>query len=245
MNLLNKHFLVSLFKEGNLIVFGKKRKGKDLIFNCVINARKKNCYSNIQFNPKFSQVKNILDFDIKNTYENFLNYDIKKLDRKDLPFEDNHDFYISDAGIYLPSQYNNILNKKYSSLPILYALSSQVFDFNIHVNTQGLTRPWDKLREQADYYIKALKTIKIGPFFITKFRVYDKYSSAVDDLRPYPSSLFMKSESKANRELYECKNGIIVEKFIIQRKKAIKYDTHAFRKILINDEPDTAVSSKE
>ena len=55
----------------------------------------------------------------------------------------------------------------------------------------------------------------------------------------------MKSESKANKELYECKHGIIVDKFIIQRKRAIKYDTHAFRKILINDEPDTTVGSKE
>ena len=55
----------------------------------------------------------------------------------------------------------------------------------------------------------------------------------------------MKSESKANRELYECKNGIIVEKFVIQRKRAIKYDSHAFRKILINDEPDTTIASKE
>ncbi len=130
-------------------------------------------------------------------------------------------------------------------MPILYALSSQVFDFNIHVNTQSLNRVWDKLREQADYYVKALSTLKLGPFFITKFRVYDKYSAALDDLRPYPKSLFTKSESKANRELYECKNGIIVEKFVIQRKRAIKYDTHAFRKILINDESDTTVSSKE
>ena len=129
-------------------------------------------------------------------------------------------------------------------MPILYALSSQVFDFNIHVNTQSLNRVWDKLREQADYYVKALSTINLCGFFITKFRVYDKYSSALDDLRPYPKSLFTKSESKANRELYECKNGVIVEKFVIQRKRAIKYDTHAFRKILINDDPDTTISSK-
>ena len=209
-----------------------------MLFNCVINSRKKGCYANISFNPKYCEVKNILDFDIKNTYENFLNDDIKKINREELPFDDSHDFYISDGGLYLPSQYNNILNKKYSSLPLLYALSSQVFDFNIHVNTQSLGRPWDKLREQADYYVKALSTKKIGPFFITKFRVYDKYTSAVDDLRPYPKSFFTKSESKANRELYECKNGIILEKFIIQRKKAINYDTHAFRKILINDEAE-------
>ena len=233
-----------MFKIGNVIVFGKKRKGKDLIFNCVINSRKKNCYSNIMFNPKYCTLKNILDFDIKNTYEDFLNYDIKKIHRKELPFDDSCDFYISDGGIYLPSQYNNALNKRYSSLPILYALSSQVFDFNIHVNTQSLNRVWDKLREQADYYVKALSTLKLGPFFITKFRVYDKYSAALDDLRPYPHSLFTKSESKANRELYECKNGVIVEKFIIQRKRAIKYDTHAFRKILIYDEPDSTISSQ-
>ena len=239
--MVNKHFLVSLFKTGNVIVFGKKRKGKDLIFNCVINSRKKNCYSNIQFNPKYCHVKNILDFDIGNTYENFLNYDIKIKFRTELPFQDSCDFYISDGGIYLPSQYNNTLNKNYSSLPILYALSSQVFDFNIHVNTQSLNRVWDKLREQADYYVKALSTINLFGFLITKFRVYEKYSAALDDLRPYPKSFFTKSESKANRELYECKNGVIVEKFVIQRKRAIKYDTHAFRKILIDDEPDTTI----
>ena len=38
---INTSSLVKYFEMGNVIVFGKKRKGKDLLFNKVINARKR------------------------------------------------------------------------------------------------------------------------------------------------------------------------------------------------------------
>ena len=78
-----KRFLIRQFERCNCIVFGKKGTGKDLLFNAVINGRKKPCYANIPYNEKFCEVKQIKDFSVSpNTYENFLNDDIKVIDKK-------------------------------------------------------------------------------------------------------------------------------------------------------------------
>ena len=210
---INTANLVKYFELGNVIVFGKKRKGKDLLFNKVINARKRIYYANMPYNRNgFNQLE-MRELNINTTYNDFIEGNIKKCDS---PLKyDNTDYYISDAGIYLPSQYDNILSKEYKTLPIIYALSSQVFKCNIHINTQALNRVWLKLREQADTYIKVKKTIKIFNLFITFYTIYDKYSSA-------------------EKDKYECENGFIKNAFIIQQKKHIYYDTHYFRTYLLN-----------
>ena len=46
---INTASLVKYFVRGNVIVFGKKRKGKDLLFNKVINARKRIYYANMPY----------------------------------------------------------------------------------------------------------------------------------------------------------------------------------------------------
>lgn len=250
VNLKNKKQLCNLFSNGNVIVFGKKRKGKDILFNAVINARKKRCYSNISFNKKYSSVKDISDFELKGIdYKAFINKGtLERINRSDLNFEDGYDLYISDAGIHLPCQYNSELDKRYRSFPILYALSSQVFKMNIHLNTQALNRPWDKIREQADYYIKALHTTFIFGLVITRYRVYDKYASALNDLRVFKTSggiLKKSNDSKAQKDTYLAMNGVIEEHFIIQFKKHIDYDTNAFRCKLINETEEDYIKFKK
>ena len=245
IDLVNKNELYTLSKQGNLIVFGKKRKGKDLIFNAIINKNKNKVYSNIQFNKDKCDILELHDTNLNLTYKEFIEDKIEKINVEDIKFESFRDYFLSDGGIYLPSQEQGTLCKEYKSLPILYALSSQVFKMNIHVNTQSLNRVWDKLREQADTYIKALKTIKIGSFFITKYRLYDKYQSAENDLRVYPTHLFTSKESKAQEENYYAMHGLIKECFIIQHKNNIKYDTNAFRKIIINEKEEKYIDFKK
>ncbi|MDE6401239.1 MAG: hypothetical protein K2L54_01355, partial [Clostridiales bacterium] len=99
-------------------------------------------------------------------------------------FKEGCDAYVSDGGIYLPCHYNKELNAKYPSMPIAFALSGQLYDMNVHLNTQALNRPWDKLREQADSYIQVLRTIPHGEYLYTKIVGYDNYDDALNERNP-------------------------------------------------------------
>lgn len=225
-----KTFLVRQFDRCNCIVFGKKGTGKDLLFNLAINSRKKPCYANIPYNEKYCETKQIKDFTVEpNTYENFLKDNVIIVQKT---LEEKKDFYISDGGIVLPSQYCDKLVKNYPSLPIFYALSRHLTNSNIHINTQNLGRVWDKLREQADGYFKTTRTINIFGLLFTSYVYYDEYESAKRNLLPYKSGLFASAESRANKEEFESVNGR-VEKFLVcQRSKHVNYDTRAYHKII-------------
>ncbi len=222
-----KKLLIDTFNNGNVIVFGTKGKGKDLIFNKVINVRAVNCYSNIQFNKEYCTVKSIKEFSVEpNTYINLLEDNVKIIPKT---LKEETDFYISDGGIFLPSQYSNNLCKQYPSLPIYYALSRHLTNSNIHINSQYLGRVWDKLREHADRYIKADGTIKIFGFLITKFTYYEKYDSAMSQINPYkPTGLFKSNESRAEEEKHMATYGTIKNGYIIQHKNKAVYDSRYF-----------------
>ena len=225
-----KNELKRVFEDGNTIVFGLKGRGKDLIFNKTINARKNNCYANIPYNKLLCTVKDIREFSVSpNTFENILNNDVQIINKNNM---ENCDYYISDGGIFLPSQYSNTLIKKYPSLPIYYALNRHLTNSNIHINSQYLGRVWDKLREHAAYYIMAERTTKIFGFLITKFIVYDKYDSASSKLRPYKiTGLLTHSESRANKEDFEAKHGYVKRFWIIQHKNNVYYDSRYFHRV--------------
>ena len=234
-----KKALVECFESANCIVFGLKGCGKDLLFNKVINSRAINCYANIPYNKELCSVRDIQDFSVSpNTFENILENDIHTVDKINM---ENCDYYISDGGIFLPSQYSNILIKKYPSLPIYYALNRHLTNSNIHINTQYLGRVWDKLREHAGYYIKAVKTHKIFGFLITDFIIYDTYTSASSQMRPYKiTGLITHSESRANKEDFESKHGLVKEYKIIQRVKDVHYDSRYFHRLIYGyNSPDT------
>lgn len=225
-----KKELCETFRNGNCIVFGLKGHGKDLIFNKVINSRNEHCYANIEYNKELCEKRDIKDFSVSpNTFENVLENNVKIVKKTN---QENTDFYISDGGIFLPSQYSNTLIKKYPSLPIYYALSRHLTNSNIHINTQYLGRVWDKLREQASYFIYAEKTIKLGPYLITYFTIYDNYDTAINKEKKIKSSaLLTRAETRAKIEEQESKSGKIKELKIIQKIKSCNYDTRYFHEV--------------
>ena len=222
-----KEILLDCFSAGNVIVFGKKGKGKDTIFNFVINNRKKQCYANIPYNKDLCIERSIKEFSVEpNTFENIIENNITQIKKTN---KEDTDYYISDAGSWLPSQYEGKLNKKYPSFPIYYALSRHLTNSNIHCNSQYLGRVWSKIREQADSYIMANGTINIlGLFLITKFRYYELYTSAMSGMLPFKASSISTSEIKAAAKDHEAKHGVIKDYIIIQPIKDLKYDTRYF-----------------
>lgn len=220
--------LIKGFVGGNTIVYGKKGKGKDLLFQYVINKRKDFYYSNISYGGKHKIIP-IKDVSIyPNTYNKFILDDITRVDRT---FYEEKDIYISDVGNYLPSQYDSLLHKTFPSMPLLYSLSRHLYNNNIHVNTQSLERPWKALREQADFFVKCKGIIKLPFFLIIKVNTYDKYKSALEELEPL-SARILNKYSKAEVDLYHATHGEIKSGHVFVRKSKIKYDTRAFEKIV-------------
>lgn len=236
----NHAFICKKFIEGNCIVVGKKGKGKDLFFNQVINKRKSKCLSNIQYNPAYCQKKPLSYLKLKNEvgeelkYSDFLRGNFKPTEKK---LDECKDYYISDCGVFLPSQCQAELCKDYPSLPITYALSRHLARMNIHANSQALNRIWDKLREQADSYFIIRKSINFGFFFLQKVTFYDDYNRCLQNLRPFKSNKLLSSkENKALYENYTAQNGLIKNMWTIQLKRNIKYDTREFHKIIYGEQ---------
>lgn len=225
-----RNALVDSFKRCNVIVFGKKGTGKDLVFNKVINARKQQCYTNIPYSAKYCHLAEVRDFTVEpNTYKDFLNGTLKTVEKTR---SERMDFYISDGGIVLPSQYHGELDKRYPSLPIFYALSRHLTNSNIHINTQNLSRVWDKLREQADCYVRVERTVKVFGLLFTTFTLYDYYESAKQCLQPYPHGIFDSAFNTASFNEYVAMHGNIKRHIIVQRVKDVYYDTRYFHKVL-------------
>ena len=232
--ILNVSYLKKRFDNGNVIVFGHKGKGKDLLFQKVINKRKnKNYFSNIDYGKKYNNLDMCMLDLAPNTFENMIENNIVKI--IDPLGCENTDIYISDGGIYFPSQYDTLLNKKYRSFGLAYALSRHLWNNNIHVNTQALSRVWKLLREQADTYIKCRYTLKLPFILITFYTIYDKYSSADNDIRPIKAR-FRNKISKAETDIYNGTNGLIKNGFIVQLKRSVKYDTRIFKNIIFESQ---------
>lgn len=230
----NKKMLLNAFKRGNVIVYGKKGKGKDLLFQYIINSRKKIYLSNVDYGGGYNSVS-ISEINCKpNTYETLINEEYTKIENKG--WEDK-DIYLSDCGIYLPSQFDSSLYKKFPSFPIYYALSRHLYHNNVHCNTQNLTRVWKALREQADSYVKCQGVINLPGLLIIKWCYYDKYESAVNNILPIitPRKWLRRKDDSIIAQ-FKATNGEIKNGVSIIRKKAIKYDTRVFRTYLLEEE---------
>lgn len=235
----NSAFIIKLFQSDSVIVFGKKGKGKDLLFQHVIKKRKKPYYSNVPYGYKY-EFLSMSDISLDpNTYESFIDDTIIKVPNK---LKDKQDYYISDAGVYLPSQYHSLLDKKYKSFPIFYALSRHLNLMNIHMNTQSLTRPWDKIREQAGYYIQAVGKISLPFIIFHRVRIYDRYQTAKMEVRPLKRVMSNQFNNAISRQ-HESNNGLIKEKWIFTLKRNIKYDTRYFKNIVYQQPKSKVVNS--
>lgn len=230
--------IVDLYRSGNVCVCGLRGTGKDVLQGNVIARRKKDYVSNLDYThgERFHK----LDFDKldmgKNTYLNLLE---GKVNYYRYPYPSGADVYISDAGVYLPSQYCNELNKKYPHLPMYFALSRQVSHNNFHVNVQHLARVWDKIREQSDIYIRCRScTVLFGKIVFQRITLYDKYQSALDRVKPCRISvpLLASKEVKQNAELYKDKfintYGTIKNRCLLYWNRS-DHDTYYFEKLFL------------
>lgn len=231
--------IVRMFKHGNVCVFGLRGTGKDMLTANVIQRRKEEYISNIDYTQDSRYHK--LAFEEldcgKNTYEDFLNGTVKKYV---FPYPYGTDVYISDAGIYLPSQYCNELNRKYPYLATYYALSRHTSRANIHCNAQHLGRIYDKLREQSDTYIRCrFCWVLFGKLVIQGITLYDKYDSALNRIKPCRISVPLSTNAEATQSAKQYldnfynQHGMVKNKLLIYINKS-NYNTHHFEEVLKN-----------
>ncbi len=203
-------WLVQEFSRCNVMVYGKKRQGKDLIFAHVIALRGEKHYANIPYNEN-TEIISLDELNVgDNTFEDFINGTVRPFTPR---FEEGYDVYVSDGGIYLPCHFNKELNTKYPGMPIFFALSGQLYDMRVHINSQALSRPWDKLREQADSYIQVLRTDRRDDYLYTRIVGYDNYDNALNEKNP-------------------------TVRFTVRIPiSELKYDTRFFREVLFDSPP--------
>lgn len=221
--------IIKLFKSGNVQIDGKKGRGKDLLTANVIARRNIPYVSNIDYG--YMRIPYEYEMiSVKNNYRNFIE---NKFNPYNYPLPDKVDLYLSDCGIYFPSQYCGELNKLYSDLPVFMALSRHLGECNVHTNAQYLGRVWDKIREQGDIYIKCVGVkVLFGKLVIQKVRIYEKYESCLNNVMPLrvkvPFTPKERSMVEIERQKYLNQHGKIVTRLLIYWNKA-KYDTRAFK----------------
>lgn len=232
-----------MFKNGNVIVSGLRGTGKDMLIGNVIARRRQPYISNVDYSAKkcvFLPL-NLDLINLQNNFENLINGTI-------LPYKyvypEKADIYISDAGVYFPSQHFTKLNVRYEGLSMFQALSRQLGQCNFHVNTQNLNRVWDKMREQSDTYILCNWCKVFGKLVFQKVTIYERSDSCIQRLKPnrVHRPLIMKKELKMTYEMqhqeFLNKYGSIKCYLLIYFNKS-KYDTRIFKKILKGDKNET------
>lgn len=237
---LAKRFILDCFRDGNTLVCGLRGRGKDMLFNWVVNKRKRSYISNCDYggNTDYENVteKSFTRIPVElqeqfsvggNTCENFIENAVIPYD---YPYPDGVDYYISDAGIYFPSHLDSYLNRRYKSVPVFQALSRQLGGCNVHCNVQNINRLWLKIREQFDCYIQCMDCrVRFGKFVRIKMFVYDKYQSCVDRVKPMKRRFGKKS--KIEFEKFTGAYGTI-KKVVIHFRIPHIYDDRIFKTML-------------
>lgn len=234
--------VIRLFDQGNVSVCGLRGCGKDMLMANVVIRRNIPYISNIDYGGgAFADgglfiPLNFADLNCGgNTYRNFISGNVKPYC---FPYPDGTDVYISDAGVFLPSQYCNELNRDYGYLATYMALSRHLGANNVHFNSQNLNRVYDKIREQSDIYISCNKCFYLFGFVLQIITTYDRYQCAVDRVPPFrlSRSLFSadrKYDYEKERMHYMISYGLIKRRILFYRNKST-YDTRRFKEMLAN-----------
>lgn len=225
--------IVRLFNKGNVCVTGLRGTGKDVLFGNVIARRGEPYISNLDYGGDYYQVDLTKLNCGGNVYSNFISGDVHKYD---YPYPVGADVYLSDAGIYFPSQYQGELCKRYGSMATHQALTRQVSKNNFHINTQNLNRCWDKIREQSDTYIRCRWCKVIFGIVFQGITLYDKAESCQSRVRPcrVRVPLFNKeaqTQAQIYRDTFYNQHGEVKNKLLIYRNKS-KHDTLYFGRLL-------------
>lgn len=230
--------LIKLFEDGNVCVCGLRGRGKDLLMSNVAVRRKLPYISNIDYGGAYHPFNYDLLNCGGNTYKNFISGNVNYYK---FGYPDSTDIYLSDAGIYFPSQYCNELNKLYPYMAVFQAISRHVGDCNFHFNSQNLNRVWDKIREQSDIYILCRRCFYVCGYVLQFVTVYDRYQSALDRQKPLRMSvpLFASADAryrvKIAKSQFEASHGTIKNRILFYKNKST-YDTRRFRAILEDGE---------
>lgn len=220
-------WLLDTFRNSNVVVFGKKGAGKDVLFALVLHLLNGLHYANMPYNGNTLLLRSLKQLAAGgNTFDNLVEGNIKKYAD---PFIPGLPIFISDGAIYFGSQDDTKINKAYPGLSIFMALSRQLGEHQIHVNTQALTRLYKKIREQADAFIKCLRTVDYGRFMLVDTISYDKYESAERGLLPWPNS----DRTTMDYQKYAGANGEIEYHTFYIEKRWLKYDTHYFARVFL------------
>lgn len=235
---MNLNKIRKQFKKGSVCVTGMRGTGKDMLIANVVARNKRKYISNVNYTDDDRYIPfNPAEFDCgKNTYKEFIDGEVK---RYLYPYDDGVDVYISDVGVYFPSQYCNELDKHYKYFPVFLALSRQLGDCNVHINVQNLNRCWNKMREQSDLYIMTLGCkVFFKKLVFQKVRLYEMAESCEKRIPLYQglwclpfSETWMYQRIRRNE--YYVMHGRIKEKILIYWNKS-KYDTRIFKEILKN-----------
>lgn len=237
--------ILKMFNDGNVCVLGERGTGKDMLFANVIARRNLDYIGNCRYDKKVGIPLKYYELDFDkidcggNTYNDFIKGSIKPYV---YPYPLGVDVYITDVGVYLPSQYCGELNKHYSQIPTFMALSRHLGECNVHINVQNLNRAWDKLREQSRRYITCLKCNVIPIFnkqlIIQRVRVYERADSCINNVPTLKLPLFVilgkdRMLARLYKLNYRVQHGEIKERTLIYFNQS-SYDTHVFRQMLKN-----------
>ncbi len=174
-------WLKDTFESSNVMVFGKQRRGKDLIFMHVISLIGRKHYSNITYND-LTEVIDLDEINLgDNTIEDCINGTVKRIVPR---FEEGGHIYISDGGVFVSNDYDSMLNKKYPTMPMFLALSAQIYGLHVHINSQAVGRPWKKIRDQAECFIQCLQTTRKDDCLYIDIVAYDKLRKAEAESDP-------------------------------------------------------------
>lgn len=229
------------FNNGNVIVTGLRGRGKDMLTANIIARYEKQYISNFDYNCKSEYIN--LDFnklDCKNDYKNLISGNINYYE---YPYPKGVNIYVSDAGIYFPSQFCSELDRKFIYMPTFQALSRQLGRCQFHCNVQNINRLYTKIKEMSDFYITCnFCKVLFGKIVIQCITIYDKYESCLNRVEPFiplkPPLFTLNSTNKAmykvkNEELrrsYLERNGVVKRRLLIYVNKS-NYDTYYFDKL--------------
>lgn len=226
--------IVNLYEAHSVACTGMKGSGKDMLTANVVARRRLPYASNVSYGFQHIPL-NFDDMCIGSNWYNLVRGNVKKYD---CPFPDKCDIYISDAGIYLPSQYCNELNRTFPDMPTFIAVQRHLNRGRTNYNCQNLMRVWDKIREMCDVYIYSeWCKVFFGKLVIQSVIVYDKAESCQARIKPCRVTRrgFMPNkEADAYIDIYKDQffnqHGIVKRRFLIYWNKS-KYDTRHFKKV--------------
>lgn len=232
-----KYIKRKCFEQGSVCVTGMRGRGKDMLM-ANIAVRSEAHISNICYGEGYIPL-DYSKLDIGNKPDDLVSGNIKPYE---YPYPEGVNIFISDIGVYFPSQYFDYLNKKYPTLPMFLSLSRQIAGAEIFVNCQNLGRIWDKFREQSDCYIMCNRCKVIGNLVIQTVTIYDKYESALNRADPfwYPQPRFMASREERrlwrnNRAMayarFREEHGDVKRVTLVYLNKST-YDTRYFKTLL-------------